>query len=83
MKKYKAVVFIDSCFWHGCKMYFKLPKTRKKFWKSKIERNIYRDKQVNKFYRCEDWKVLRVWEYKIEKNVKYEINRVCKFIALS
>ena len=24
-KKYKTVVFIDSCFWHGCKKHCRMP----------------------------------------------------------
>ena len=25
IKKYNVVIFIDSCFWHGCTTHFKLP----------------------------------------------------------
>ncbi len=66
LKKYQTVIFVDSCFWHGCKKHCKLPATNKKFWKDKIERNIERDKEVNKYYKKEKWNVFRVWEHDIK-----------------
>lgn len=45
LPKYKTVVFINGCFWHGhqgCK-YFVWPKNNADFWKKKIETNIQRD----------------------------------------
>lgn len=42
LPKYKTVIFVNGCFWHGhegCK-YFRLPKSNVEFWKEKIERNI-------------------------------------------
>ena len=57
LKKYKTVIFIDSCFWHACKKHFIKPSSNKKFWENKIKRNIERDKEVNKYYRKIGWKV--------------------------
>ncbi len=65
LKKYKTVIFVDSCFWHGCKKHGSMPQTRKKFWKEKIERNKERDKEVNKYYKKIGWKVIRIWEHDI------------------
>lgn len=65
LKKYQTVIFIDSCFWHGCKKHCKLPATNKKFWKDKIERNVARDREVNKYYKMLGWDVIRVWEHDI------------------
>lgn len=42
LPKYKTVIFVKGCFWHGhedCK-YFRLPKSNVEFWKEKIKRNI-------------------------------------------
>jgi len=63
LPKYKTVIFIDSCFWHGCKKHGSIPTTRTKFWTEKIERNKARDKEVNKHYEKEGWRVIRVWEH--------------------
>ena len=69
LKKYNMVIFVDGCFWHrhkGCK-YCYTPKSRKKFWKDKFEKNIKRDKVVNESYDSIDWKVIRIWECEINQ----------------
>ena len=62
MKKYKTVVFVDSCFWHGCKKHCKFPMTNRLFWLHKISRNKERDVDVNKYYKKIHWKIIRIWE---------------------
>lgn len=32
----KVAIFIDGCFWHGCKRCNSIPKTNKKFWVKKL-----------------------------------------------
>ena len=69
LKKYNMVIFVDGCFWHrhkGCK-YCYTPKSRKKFWNDKFEKNIERDKVVNESYDSIDWKVIRIWECEINE----------------
>lgn len=68
LKKYKTVIFLDSCFWHGCKKHCRLPATNKKYWIAKIERNKQRDKEVNKYYKKIGWKVIRIWEHELNKH---------------
>lgn len=68
LPKYKTVIFVDSCFWHGCKKHGSMPTTRKDFWEKKIARNKERDKEVNRHYKKESWRVIRVWEHEIVKN---------------
>ncbi len=65
LKKYKSVIFIDSCFWHGCKEHCRMPKSNVDYWKPKIERNKRRDRKVNNYYRKEGWKLLRFWEHEL------------------
>lgn len=38
--KYKLCVFVDGCFWHGCKLcqVGRIPKSNRKYWKDKIEK---------------------------------------------
>lgn len=69
LKKYKTVIFIDGCFWHGhegCK-YFKMPKSNKFFWDQKIRRNKARDIANNYVLQTEGWRVIRLWECEIKK----------------
>ena len=72
LPKYKTVFFIDSCFWHGCKKHGSMPKTRKNFWETKIERNKQRDKEVNKYYKKSDWKIFRIWEHDLNDSKMIE-----------
>ena len=79
-KKNKTIIFIDSCFWHGCKKHCLLPSTRKKYWLPKIERNKQRDKEVNRYYKKLGWKIIRVWEHRIIKNFNQEIKKMIKLL---
>ena len=50
LPKYKTVVFVHGCFWHGhahCK-YFVVPKTRTDWWLNKINSNITNDAKAIK-----------------------------------
>ena len=78
LKKYKTVIFIDSCFWHGCKKHCRVPSAHKIYWMKKITRNIARDKEVSKYYKKQGWKIIRVWEHKIKKNAAKSISRIEK-----
>ena len=80
LKKHKAVIFIDSCFWHGCKEHCRIPSTRKDYWIPKIERNKKRDKQVNRHYKKIDWKIIRIWEHEINKGLEKSVNKVIDFL---
>ncbi|MTD34123.1 very short patch repair endonuclease [Paludibacterium denitrificans] len=67
--KYKAVVFIHGCFWHGhdCR-YFKVPQTRTDFWLEKIAGNRQRDARQLAQLKQAGWRVLIVWECATRKN---------------
>lgn len=68
LPKYKTVVFVNGCFWHGhegCK-YFRLPKSNVEFWKEKIERNIARDARNEAELKALGWRVILVWECDIK-----------------
>lgn len=62
----KIAVFVDGCFWHGCRCKY-LPRTNTEFWSKKIEANRRRDLRVAQFLRREGWKVIRVKECKVRK----------------
>lgn len=71
LSKYKTVIFINGCFWHGhkkCKK-FVLPKTRTQWWLDKIERNKANDTKAIKALKKDGWKVIIVWECHLKKEV--------------
>ena len=63
LPKYKAVVFVHGCFWHGhdCHL-FKWPSTRPEFWREKIGRNRAVDAAVEAKLLADGWRVATVWE---------------------
>lgn len=63
LPKYRAVVMIQGCFWHGhdCHL-FKWPKTRMDFWQQKIGGNKERDALVRKELESLGWRVCEIWE---------------------
>lgn len=74
LPKYKTVIFIHGCFWHGhknCKA-AKLPETRKEFWTNKIKANILRDKKVKKKILSEDYNVITVWQCQLKSKARQE-----------
>lgn len=83
LKKFKTVIFLDSCFWHACPDHFHFPKTKKKYWKNKLERNKIRDVEVSEYYFGKDWNVIRVWEHDIVKSRDKVISDTLKLLANS
>ena len=71
LPKYKTVIFVNGCFWHGhknCKC-FVVPKTNTDFWVNKIEANKQRDyRKIDELQEL-GWKVIIVWECQLKRNV--------------
>lgn len=80
IKKYKVVIFIDSCFWHFCPIHGKMPKSNVDFWKKKLERNQERDDETSHYYEDKEWHILRVWEHEIRKDFDNTIDKITHFI---
>lgn len=74
--RYHVVVFCDGDYWHGHNWVVRgLGSLEEElagysnFWRTKILRNIERDKEVNEELRTQGWTVIRIWESDIRKNV--------------
>lgn len=74
LSKYRTVIFVNGCFWHGhnCKA-GKLPETRKKFWSMKISDNKLRDKYVNNTLLKLGWNVIIVWQCELNNKLNRQI----------
>ena len=71
LSKYRTVIFVHGCFWHGhkgCKHYA-VPKTNVDFWAAKIARNQERDQEVWRQLEAKGWYVIIVWECELKKNL--------------
>lgn len=70
LPKYKTVIFIHGCFWHGhegCK-YYVVPKTRTEWWLEKIGKNIVNDESAVKALVEQGWKVIIIWGCELKKD---------------
>jgi len=67
LPKYKTVIFVNGCFWHGhnCPK-GKLPETNREKWKEKIETNKKRDEKNYRLLKEFGWKVIIVWECQLK-----------------
>ena len=69
LPKYRTVIFVHGCFWHGhkdCKNYT-VPKTNTDFWTAKIARNRQRDQDTWRQLEAKGWSVIIVWECELKK----------------
>lgn len=81
LPKYKTVIFVDGCFWHGhedCR-YFRLPKSNVEFWEEKIKRNVARDFRNEAELKALGWRVIRVWECEIKTLAQREEYLKCLY----
>jgi DNA mismatch endonuclease, patch repair protein len=85
----RVVVFIDGDFWHGNAWrlrgmasfdeQFRF-RSRPEWWRAKISRNMERDKEVNEALSGIGWRVLRLWESDVLKDVEACAERVETFL---
>ncbi|MBV8391066.1 MAG: DNA mismatch endonuclease Vsr [Mucilaginibacter sp.] len=83
LPKYKTVIFIHGCFWHGhegCK-YYVVPKTRTDWWLHKIGTNIANDINAETALKNAGWKVIKIWECLLKKKeIEYTLNNLKSLI---
>lgn len=77
-KKYKTVVFVDGEFWHGHNWEEKKHKIKSNrgFWIPKIERNMQRDREVNKTLEEMGYTVFRFWCNELKKDFELCLEKV-------
>ena len=75
--RYRAVVFINGCFWHGhgCHL-FKWPSSRPCFWKRKISANRERDAETRRALLAGGWRIIIVWECALKGKARLAFDRV-------
>ena len=70
LHKYRAVVFVNGCFWHkhDCGR-FKWPTSNEEYWTTKIIRNVERDTENQKKLQDMGWRVIIIWECELKKQL--------------
>jgi DNA mismatch endonuclease, patch repair protein len=80
--KYRAVVFINGCFWHrhDCHM-FKWPLTRPDFWQAKIGRNADNDVRNVQILTKAGWRIATVWECAVKGRTRIGAEAAVQLLA--
>jgi DNA mismatch endonuclease (patch repair protein) len=63
--KQRLAVFVDGCFWHGCRWHAQEPKQNAAYWHEKVSRNKRHDRKVRRELIACGWRVLRIWEHSL------------------
>ena len=84
IKKYKIVVDVRGCFWHGhgkCR-FSSRPKSNESYWLEKIDRNRQRDRANLKELNKMGYRVFIVWECKTKEDssLTSEIKKIQKYL---
>jgi DNA mismatch endonuclease (patch repair protein) len=74
-QRQRLAIFIDGCYWHGCKCR-RLPKTNQSYWQQKFLANQERDRRVTTRLRKTGWSVMRFWEHQLKRSPKRVVNRI-------
>lgn len=68
LPKYRTVIFVNGCFWHGhkgCK-YYTTPSTNVEFWTDKVSKNKERDALNNQRLESLSWSIITIWECELK-----------------
>lgn len=76
--KDRVAVFVDGCFWHGCRKCRNLPASNREFWRLKIAANRLRDRKMGRVLRSSGWSVIRLWEHELKHGSKV----IAKLVSL-
>lgn len=79
----RTVVFVDGCFWHGCRQHGVEPKSNSAFWRKKIGRNVERDEAVSAVLASHGWSVLRYWEHEVNTELPRVIHEILRAVRRS
>lgn len=78
----KKAILVHGCFWHGhagCPAH-RIPKTRRAYWKAKIEGNQARDKLARGRLKRLGWGTMVVWECETKRPEKLA-RRLARFLG--
>ncbi len=84
IRKYKLAIFVDGEFWHGYQWNERKQtlKRNRDFWIPKIERNMQRDREVNRTLKEMGYTVFRFWEGELKTDLKKCVNDLLVHIQL-
>jgi DNA mismatch endonuclease (patch repair protein) len=66
--RFHTAIFVDGCYWHGCRKCGLASKSNIEYWKPKVAGNIKRDRANSRKLRKDGWKVVRIWEHDLKSD---------------
>lgn len=72
----KVCIFLDSDFWHGWQYPRWKHLLKDEFWREKISNNRKRDIRNTRILKKARWKVIRIWEHEINRDLCKTLNRL-------
>ncbi len=75
LRKWRTVIFVNGCFWHGHDCTKHKPATHAQFWQDKINRNRKRDARNQALLQAAGWHVIVVWECQLSSKNRVETLR--------
>lgn len=70
LPKYKTVIFVNGCFWHGCPTCRHAqirPNANEAYWATKLDRTLARDQRNRAILEGMGWRVFVIWECETKK----------------
>jgi DNA mismatch endonuclease (patch repair protein) len=72
----RMAVFVDGCFWHGCRRHRNPPGSNRAFWRRKLASNMARDRRVNRVLRNKGWCIVRIWEHDLARRPRWCVSTI-------
>ncbi|TMC47581.1 MAG: very short patch repair endonuclease [Chloroflexi bacterium] len=61
----RICIFVDGCFWHGCRQHFSLPASNSSWWSEKVQATVDRDVRQRNALKSQGWRVISIWEHEL------------------
>jgi DNA mismatch endonuclease, patch repair protein len=68
--RWKVAVFVDGVFWHGHPDHWNPETASSDYWRTKIARNIERDRLADAALHDMGWTVVRMWDQEVKEDLE-------------
>ena len=76
----RTTLFVDGDFWHGYR-FSQWEHKLTEFWRVKIAKNRERDRKTHARLRRAGWRVVRIWQHQIEKDLEGRLRNLDSLLA--
>jgi DNA mismatch endonuclease (patch repair protein) len=76
----RVAVFVDGAFWHGHPSRYR-PGRSGAYWDEKIAKNKERDRRDDAALDELGWRVLRLWDFEVKRDLDGSVNRVREILT--